>query len=422
MSSQLVPAASCGMVPSHVMQSEPSSVELTIESLAAGGDGVARDSDGRVTFVPLTAVGDRIRARVTEQKKRFARAEIEAIVEASPDRVEPVCPLYAECGGCQWQHVSAAAQATAKQSIVASALRRAIDDGMELRPLQTPVSALGWRRRARLHWAKRRKDRGVLLGFYKRGSRHIVDVAQCPQLEPALQRALSAVREHLAPALSGTGELSMVAGHTGEVHVGIHGNCAEPQAVLGAGGIVGVRAGSRTWGAEQVEIEPGLTGSAAQFAQASRGGNEALCAAVDAATRPRDDLRILELYAGRGNLTRTLADGAKRVTAVDTDVGDKLDRVSWRKGDVVDVVATMVEVGREFQLAVLDPPRAGAAEVLPALLTLRPQRIVYVSCDPATLGRDIDRLRTGGYKAVYAQPIDLMPQTSHVEVVVSLEI
>ncbi len=397
-------------------------VELTIESLAAGGDGVARDAEGRVTFVPLTAVGDRVRARITEQKKRFARAEVEEVVVASPDRVAPTCPLYAECGGCQWQHLSDAAQAAAKQAIVASALRRAIDDGLELRPLQVPVPAFGWRRRARLHWVKRRKDRGVVLGFYKRGSHHIVDVAECPQLEPALQAALTSVRESLTPVLSGTGQLSMIAGHTGDVHLAIHGNCSNPEAALGAGGIAGVRAGRRSWGSEQVELEAGLTGSAAQFAQASRGGNEALRDAVDEATRPRDGLRILELYAGRGNLTRTLADGAKRVIAVDTDVGDKLDRVSWRKGDVAEVVASLVEGEREFQLAVLDPPRAGAAEVLPALVALRPPRIVYVSCDPATLGRDVDRLRTAGYRAVYAQPIDLMPQTAHVEVVVALEL
>ena len=131
------------------------SVELTIESLAAGGDGVARDADGRVTFVPRTAVGDRVRVEMVSSRKRFARAEVRELVAASPDRVEVVCPHFDRCGGCHWLHISPDAQSRAKQQILADALRHTVDAGLELRPLLTPVSPLGWRRRARLHWVRR---------------------------------------------------------------------------------------------------------------------------------------------------------------------------------------------------------------------------------------------------------------------------
>jgi len=144
---------------------------------------------------------------------------------------------------------------------------------------------------------------------------------------------------------------------------------------------------------------------------------------VDELARPREGARVLELYAGQGNLTRVLREGARSVVAVDAQTPDApaSGGVSWRKGDVADAIATLAEVGDRFDLAVLDPPRAGAAAVLPALTALRPPRIVYVSCDPATLARDLNRLRATGYTATRAQALDLMPQTAHVEVVVTLE-
>jgi len=396
-------------------------LELTIESLAAGGDGVARDADGRVTFVPRTAPGDRVRVELVDARKRFARGEVREVLEPSPDRVEPACRLFAECGGCQWLHVASAAQARAKQDILANALRRAVASGLELRPLVSPVPPLGWRRRARLHWVRRRRGRGVTLGFYQPGSRRVVDVDDCPQLEPALRQALKAVRERVAPVLLGSGELWLVVGASGEVHVVVSGACRGALGELvGIAGIAGVRAGRRSWGAADVELESGLRVPADRFAQASAAGNEQLCALVDEATAPRDGKRILELYAGTGNFTRTLVAGAAGVVAVDFVSGPPQERVSWRVGDVAEIVAAMAETEQAFDTAVLDPPRSGAVEALAGLAALRPQRIVYVSCDPATLARDIDRLCAAGYRPQWCQGVDVMPQTSHVEAVAVL--
>ncbi len=155
-------------------------------------------------------------------------------------------------------------------------------------------------------------------------------------------------------------------------------------------------------------------------------------AAVDRATRPREGARILELYAGSGNLTRMLLDAAASVIAVDTRPGRQLghSHLRWQVGPVEEVVADLVGRGAggagmdrlELDLVVLDPPREGARAALDSIAALGAPRVVYVSCDPATLARDLDRLAQLGYRAVRAGAIDLMPQTSHVEVVVSLEL
>jgi len=186
--------------------------------------------------------------------------------------------------------------------------------------------------------------------------------------------------------------------------------------------VVGVILSRQVFGQAAVEIEPGQWGQADRFAQASRAGNQALCAAVDRVARPRDGARVLELHAGSGNLTRVLADGAAGVLAVDGRPGRPAGGpgVQWRIGAVEEVVAELAAAGERFDLVALDPPREGARPLCEPIAALEPRRIVYVSCDPATLARDLDQLDRLGYAASWAQPIDLMPQTAHVEVVTAL--
>jgi len=410
--------------------SEPAEVvELVVDSLAAGGDGVARDSSGRVTFVSHSAPGDRLRARVVEKRKSFARAVPVELLEPSPDRVEPDCELFAQhtCGGCQWQHLAPAAQLRAKQELVTAALRHQVAKGLEVADIEAPVSAYGWRRRARLHWVRQRRAKAAVLGFFAPRSQRVVDVRVCPQLEPAVQRALDQLREDLAPKLTGRGEIELVAGHSGEIHVAVRGPCSPrtAEALVGRGQVAGVVLGRSHWGADTIELEPELRGRADWFAQPSLAGNAALIAAVDRASSPRADIRICELYAGSGNLTRVLSRGAREVLAVDTHSapsafpGDGV--VTFRQGTAAEATSFLARKGEPFDLAVLDPPRTGAADVMRPLIGLAPARIIYVSCDPATLARDVSVLVDAGYRATAAQPLDLMPQTSHVEVVMSLE-
>jgi 23S rRNA (uracil1939-C5)-methyltransferase len=402
-------------------------VELVVDSLAAGGDAVGRDAGGRVVFLPYAAPGERVRARLVEERRQYARAELVEVLEPSPARALPPCPLFRDrtCGGCAWQHVDYPAQSAAKQAIAASALRRAIGRGLELRPIEAPVEPYRWRRRARLHWVRPPSSPAALIGLYAPRSHRVTVIHACPQLEPAVEGALEPIHRLLAPGLFQRGEIDLLASPAGEVQVAVRGPCRRPaaEALVGHGGITGVILGRMVNGAAALEIEPGQWAQADRFAQASRAGNRALLAAVDRAASPREGARVLELFAGSGNLTRVLADGAAQVLAVDARPGRALagPSVEWRIGGVEEISAELAAGGERFDMVVLDPPREGARALVESIGALAPGRIVYVSCDPATLARDLDQLDAADYAARWAQPIDLMPQTSHVELVVALD-
>lgn len=397
-------------------------LKLTIDSLAAGGDGVGRDEEGRVTFVPQTAPGDVVLVELLQDRKQFARGKVVELLEPSTHRQEPRCKLFSagQCGGCQWQQVDRATQRAAKEEIVDNGLRRAVERGMSRAALQDPCSPYGWRRRARLsYWAGGGKR---LIGFYPPKSKHISDVSECPQLDPTLQSALDVVRKHLLPALRHRGEIELLLAEDGRCHVAVHGTVAPKglESLANEDGIAGVRNGKNLHGAASVELEGGVLGSAEGFAQASRAGNLALCKTVAEAMGDLAGKEVLELYAGSGNFTRLLAD-AKRAVAVEvTPVGATPNGVDWREAEVVESLQAMVADKEHFDLVLLDPPRSGAREAIEGIAALSPQTIIYVSCDVATLSRDVEVLHELGYRAESAQPVDLMPQTSHVEIVLVL--
>jgi 23S rRNA (uracil1939-C5)-methyltransferase len=390
---------------------------LAIASLAAGGDGVARDESetakGRVTFVPRTVPGDRVRARLVQATKSFARAELVSIETPSPERVEPPCPHFLQgCGGCTWQHVSRAAQLAAKHAIVASALRKHIaGNGLVLHAIEDPAPPLGWRRRARFHVAQGK------VGLFVEATHTILPIDRCPQLDPALDAALAKVRGASPP----DGELSLLLGFRGEIVVGVARPWKLAASLVGQMGIVGVLCGDEVSGASVIEIEPGLWGGPHDFAQASAMGNAALIARTRDAlglSPSRERGRLVELYAGAGNLTRAFVADGWSVIATDAIAPARPVAADQRTGAVADVLATL---DGPVDAVVLDPPRTGAAEAIDGIVRLAPHVIVYVSCDPATLARDLDRLVAAGYRATDAWPMDLMPQTAHVEVVVRLE-
>jgi 23S rRNA (uracil1939-C5)-methyltransferase len=384
-----------------------SDIELEVTALAAGGDGVARDAEGRVTFVPRSAVGDRARVKLVEQKKKFARGELVELVTPSADRVDPPCPHFvAGCGGCQWQHISRQAQLAAKQAIVEGALRKI--PNLVVEKIADAAPAYGWRRRARFHVV------GGQVGLFAYATNTLIPIDRCPQLEPALDDGL---RVAIA-AKPADGELHLLLGHDGTVVTSLEDRA--------------------------IEIEPGLHARATDFAQASRGGNAALIALTRAALG-KGSGKLLELYAGAGNLTRGFIEDGWKVVASDVaaparplegvrfelgsarDVAKRLAKRAAKTADraKVDQMAGATSRGtlREeavFDAVVLDPPRTGAAEAIEDIVALRAQTIIYVSCDPATLARDVEQLVAAGYRAERAWPVDMMPQTSHIEVVMKL--
>ncbi len=424
---------------SPIDSASPEVIDVRVEGLAPGGDAIGRQegglADGRATFVALAAPGERVRARVTRQKARVAWAELIEILEPSALRVEPPCPLFGRCGGCQWQHVDLGAQRAAKQAIVARALKRA--DGA----LAAPVPD-GWGYRDRAQFIV--GPAGVI-GFRARRSHDVVDVSRCLLLGPALDAALAAIRAS-APVFEVDTEIDLQAGREG-VHVALRlprgsgslrgvasKSTAEVPTLFSAllddwrgAGVVGLRvvaAGREiALGAVDVDIAgAGGAGSADEaplripagaFAQVGHAGNRAL---VDAVLREvgSDPGAVLELYAGSGNFTRGLVARASAVIACDAD------RAAVMRGRRN--VPTAVWMARppgvvEADTVVLDPPRDGLdAENLRAVVQAR-RRVVYVSCDPQTLGRDANRLAQSGLTLQSALALDLMPHTFHVEVV-----
>jgi len=376
------------------MGAEPDILELTVERLAAGGDGVGHAPDGRVTFVPFSAPGDRLRVRTTEARRRYLRASLAEMIAPGPSRVEPRCPVFGSCGGCSWQHLAYTAQLEAKGAILRDALTRigklaSVPERIEMRgsPLE-----YGYRSRARVTV----EAGGV--GFRCRRSRDLCATAHCPILVPALDQALAELgRDSRTPH----GEWEIAAGDSGEV------------SLLAPDG--------RTLGAEKTRIRlagDAVAVSAGGFSQANAFLRADLAQAVHEAAGEGE--RALELFAGAGYLTLGLGRRFRRVIAVESHpraVRDLRDNLRGAGLDGVEVRGVPVEDAplRELrpEVVVLDPPRAGLPRGVSS--TLDAGRVVYLSCDPATLARDLASLERRGFHLAQVTGFDLFPQTPHVE-------
>jgi tRNA/tmRNA/rRNA uracil-C5-methylase (TrmA/RlmC/RlmD family) len=374
---------------------------VRIEALAAGGDGVGRDAEGRVVFVPLTAPGDRVRVRIERRRKRHAHGSVVELLEPGSGRVTPPCSVFGSCGGCTWQHLDYPVQLEAKAGIVRDALARIAGLALEAPPEIHPSTvAYGYRRRTRV------SVEGGRVGFRRRRSREVCAVDRCPVLTPALDRELGRLVAG-APARDGEWELSAAGETTRAVDLA---------RLRGTDLVLEV-------GAERVATSPGV------FSQANEWLLPELVDRVVASAG--EGLRAVELYAGAGLFTLPLARRFEAFLAVEghdaaaadlarnlTEAG--LDRVELRSEPVEGALRRLA--GEAPDVLVLDPPRSGlppggAAE----LAAVAPARIVYLSCDPATLARDLRTLCEAGYRLSSVEAFDLFPQTPHVEALVTLD-
>ncbi len=361
------------------MSLEPGAeVEFGIDSLAAGGEGVGRH-EGRAVFVPLTAPGDRVRARVDQVKRRWARAELIEILEPGPSRREPPCPYFGDCGGCSWMHVDEEEQTRARLSIVREALRRigGLDALPPLEHFPSPTP-LGYRSRARVACADGR------IGFRARSSHEVVDVRRCAVLDPATQRALDELR---ASGSRGRGEHE-IRGFDDRVQVAGREYLVPPGVFFQANATLW-----KPW----LDVVVGACGT----------GRLAL-----------------DLYSGVGFYAAALESSFDRVVAVERGRA----AVAARRNTSAEVVDAAVEdwLPRELgdlapDAVLLNPPRTGChRSVTEALREHAPARLVYVSCEPSTLARDLSYLGSS-HRVARLVVIDALPQTHHVEVVCVLD-
>ena len=408
--------------PSETRTGEQVRVEIT--GLAPGGDAVGRQvggvADGRVTFVPLAAPGELVRVELVRQRSRVAWADLLEVERASPARVGPQCPLFGHCGGCQWQHVDDRIQRSAKGDIVARALGITLTEA-------TPVGpSYGYRERVRLAVdsggapgpgaVAGATSRPTAVGFRARRSHDIVDVPSCPLLAPALDRVLPLARQR-AQGLPTGREVSLLLGRGDRVAGDVAGQgFAATADAHGALGTVAIDL--RDPAAWPDVAEPGgrpLFVPPRGFAQVSRAANAALVAAVGDALSARPG-RVLELFAGSGNFTRQLVATGAGVIASDGDP-EAVERgrrnvpeADWRPAASLGTSVLPIDT------VLVDPPREGLDDRSLALCAAG-QRLVYVSCDPQTLCRDMGQLMRRGMRFDGAVAFDVMPQTDHIEVV-----
>ncbi|MBW2425631.1 MAG: class I SAM-dependent RNA methyltransferase [Deltaproteobacteria bacterium] len=409
---------------------------VRISSLASGGEGVARLDDGRVVFVEGGVPGDLVLLELVSEHKRMVRARIERLLEPSLDRVEPLCAHFGRCGGCLWQQIAYPTQLAAKREILRAALERIGGLALEEEPpIVASPAPYGYRARARLI------ERDARLGFRRRGSHELEAIEACPVLIPAAEDARRALAERLSTeARTPTRQASAEGAPRPSRR---RAREIEWELLAGAGGTaVWGRVSQRPRASEQVKLE--VLG---ETLQASRGsfvqGNALLWDALAGEVRraaleplpgsqasPR---RFVEIHAGIGFLTLPIARQGLEGVAIESshaalrDLSANLARADL--ADRVRVLGGRVERRKDLtnllggaDLLLLDPPRVGLDVPLrEAVGSAGPARIVYVSCDPATLARDLRPwIREGAYRVESLCAFDLFPQTPHVETVASL--
>jgi 23S rRNA (uracil1939-C5)-methyltransferase len=421
-------------------------IDVRVEKGVYRGQGLARH-EGQVVFISRGLPGDLHRVRVVSASSGYVRAESEGLLEAGPDRRPSPCPAFPRCGGCAYQELSYDAQLRLKAQVLLESLARA---GMpwtgELPLLGSPEE--GWRTRASFHLQER--DGRFLLGLYEDGTHRVVDLPLCLQLSPSMGRAARALLEALSarPSLArGVGGIDLAEGGDGSRLVAALETTLDPtqaaalsslvrvdSALTGLGVTVGHGRRQRFLslsGEPFVESTVGgvrLRSHVQSFFQGNRFLVEPLTAAVGELLGAGG--HVLDLYAGVGLFALTAAARAEEVDALElspTAVADAAinarragrPRVRVARADVAAGLARLSSRGSER--VILDPPRTGAgAAVVQAVAARRPAVIVYVSCDPPTLGRDLRAFAEKGYEPDAVRAFDLFPDTFHLETVVRL--
>ena len=405
------------------------SFELELTDMAHGGDALGRH-EGRVIFVPYAIPGERVRARITDDRERYAFAEVVEVLSPSPDRREPPCPHFGrgKCGGCQWQHIGYKRQLAAKQRVMQDQLQRIgrFDDP----PVQPTIPSVAeWGYRSHSSFTVREDGR---LGFYSDNGERIVPVDECHILQPALmdlyeQLDLKADTLARVKFQAGTNpdDRMLILSTSDDLAPNI-----EVDFPLSVNLLLSDNEPVNLIGSPQVTyrvFERDFRVTAGGFFQINAPMAEVLVEQVLERLALDGDENVLDLYSGVGLFTAFVAERAGLVISVEsyppavTDA--EVNLAEFQNVDLVEgpVEAVLADLEGPVDAVVLDPPRAGLdVAVVDALARLAPQIIVYVSCDPASFARDAKRLTRQGFALKDVQPVDLFPQTYHIESVATL--
>ena len=462
---RLAPPAGCVM-PEPIGLSPGQSVELTIDRLAFGGEGVGR-CDGVSVFVADVCPGERVAATITEVHPRFARGRLDQVLTPAPERVPPLCPVVGQCGGCQLQHLDYPAQLAAKEGFVRDALTRLgkLPD-VPVAPIVASPVPYGYRNKVEL--VVDADEQGApVLAYHGREPGQRVPIVECLLALPEVNAVLDAVAAWLPATGWPPYDEFSGKGLVREVGVRWSRGTREANLLLVTGrrdvpdkrpwldslraelpALVGVRHRARTRASQSADGRPvqemlgrplrckapgelSLRVAPEAFYQVNDLLLEALVEHLAQVLELQPDDHLADLYGGVGTFGLCLARRVGRVTILELEAEaardaeanaafNKLDNVRVERGQVEQRLAHLAREQRPTKL-VLDPPRRGLSDGGVRLVaSVGARRLAYVSCDPATLARDLARFAAGGWRTAQVQPFDLFPQTYHVECIATL--
>lgn len=400
-------------------------LEVLLEKYIYGGDSMARLPDGRAVFVPFGLAGERVRVRLTEEKKNFARGEILQILEFSPERIEPRCKHFGECGGCHYQHLPYEKQLEIKTEILTDQLKRI--GKIENPPVQRMIACPNpWNYRNHIQFSL---DSNGKLGFQAPNSNTIIPITECHLPEPAINDFWHQLEFESETDVE---RVSLRAGKDDDLMLILESDSSEPPEMEIEAGISVAHIYEENSvviaGNDHITIrvlDRDFKVSAASFFQVNTVMAAKMIEHLSTCLPVSVSTTLLDLYCGVGLFSAFFASTCERVIGVESSTSacedfavnlDEFDNVELYEGTAEEILPGLVGQIANLSYAIVDPPRSGIERhALDAIVELNPQKIAYVSCDPSTLARDAARLINGGYKLKEVTPFDLFPQTFHIE-------
>lgn len=422
--------------------------EILITGSGSELQGVGRLSDGRAVFVPGALPGEKVRVEITKSKDRFAEAQLLSVIEAAPERQAPDCPYYPACGGCRARHMTYESSLRLKRERVYSALTRigGLDAGIDVASAQPSPLTQGYRNKAELACA------GPAVGVFEEGSRRVIDTERCLLQPECVNALLAGIRpyikglnpKYIVPRVNSKGEMMLTLSfiYPADIEKAAF-ELTKAFSFIKSVYICVLRQGhthaldgrcTKVCGADTLTEELcGLTFSVSprSFFQVNRLQAEKLYSLALEMAELKPGEQVCDIYCGAGTISLCAARTAGHVTGIeivpeairDAKSNAKVNKLTEKTEFLCgDAAKLYPKLARQFDCVITDPPRAGMEKpVIDALIEHPAKRLVYVSCDPGTLARDIKLLtQSGAYKFVRAIPVDMFPWTGHVETVVLL--
>lgn len=413
-------------------------MECIVNGISHASEGVAR-IDGKATFIPYAIPGETVAVKITESKQNYQRARLEKIIVSSPDRTAPPCRHYFTCGGCSYQHVKYERQLALKRQVVEETLKRIGGIDTKVNPVIGMENS--WHYRNKVEWHTGQQAGEPLLGYYINNTHQLIDIDDCLLISEEMKECSRYIKKHLQQLhvpfacqvtvrQSSLGQLMIIFSGTDASHIDftqLTDHFTEASLYSIDQGITRLHYGETRLNEKLGEITFEISPQA--FFQVNHIQTEKMLDIIKDYAQLRRSDTVLDAYCGTGSIALSLAQDAKRVVGVErfkASIKDAkrnafinhITNSQFIKGACEDIIPTLED---NFDVIILDPPRNGCKkELIQAVINKSPRSIIYVSCNPSTLARDLALFKGSIYNVKEVQPIDMFPQTTHVETVVRI--